>query len=73
MDEFGFLRTPYREVKKGTPTGEITHLRADEEIRSVLAPMDAMNTSLAIVPEPASGSLALVAGMSLMAMRRRRR
>ncbi len=42
VDEFGFLRTPYREVKGGKPTGKVIHLRADEEIRAVLAPMDAM-------------------------------
>ena len=42
VDEFGFLRTPYREVKGGRPTGKVVHLRADEEIRAVLAPMDTL-------------------------------
>ncbi|MEZ6317515.1 MAG: DNA-directed RNA polymerase subunit beta, partial [Phycisphaerales bacterium] len=42
VDEFGFLRTPYREVKGGKPTGKVVQLRADEEIRAVLAPVDAM-------------------------------
>jgi DNA-directed RNA polymerase subunit beta len=42
VDEFGFLRTPYRVVKNGKVTGEIIELRADEEIRAVLAPTDAL-------------------------------
>ena len=40
-DEYGFLRTPYREVKEGKP-GKIVYLRADEEMRAILAPTDAM-------------------------------
>ena len=43
VDEYGFLRTPYREVKDGALTGKIVQLRADEEIRSVLAPADVLN------------------------------
>ncbi|MBX3410981.1 MAG: DNA-directed RNA polymerase subunit beta [Phycisphaeraceae bacterium] len=42
IDEFGFLRTPYREVKEGKPTGKIIHLRADEEMKAVLAPADSL-------------------------------
>ena len=42
VDDYGFLRTPYREVKNGELTGEIVQLRADEEIRAVLAPTDAL-------------------------------
>ena len=42
VDEYGFLRTPYRKVEKGKVTEEIAHLRADEEIRAVLAPTDAL-------------------------------
>ncbi len=44
VDEYGFLRTPYRVLKNGTPTDEIVELRADEEIRAVLAPTDALTT-----------------------------
>ena len=40
IDEYGFLRTLYRVVKKGKVTGDITHLRADEEARAVLTPTD---------------------------------
>jgi DNA-directed RNA polymerase subunit beta len=40
-DEYGFLVTPYREVKKGKVTDEIVYLRADEEIHKVVAPADA--------------------------------
>ncbi|MGJ8636505.1 MAG: DNA-directed RNA polymerase subunit beta [Phycisphaerales bacterium] len=42
VDEYGFLRTPYREVQDGKLTGKILNLRADEEIRSVLAPADVL-------------------------------
>jgi len=38
VDEYGFLRTPYRDVK----SGKVVHLRADEEMRAVLAPADAL-------------------------------
>ncbi|MFO0856993.1 MAG: DNA-directed RNA polymerase subunit beta [Phycisphaerales bacterium] len=43
IDEYGFLRTPYREVKDGKVTGKIINLRADEEMRAVLAPTDALD------------------------------
>ncbi len=42
IDEYGFLRTPYREAKDGSATGNIIHLRADEEMKAVLAPADAL-------------------------------
>ncbi|MFN9992399.1 MAG: DNA-directed RNA polymerase subunit beta [Phycisphaerales bacterium] len=42
IDEYGFLRTPYRESKDGAP-GKIRQLRADEEMRAVLAPADAID------------------------------
>ncbi|MBL8769633.1 MAG: DNA-directed RNA polymerase subunit beta [Planctomycetes bacterium] len=40
IDEYGFLVTPYREVKSGKLTGETKLLRADEEYESILAPAD---------------------------------
>ncbi len=43
IDDYGFLRTPYREVKNGKPTGKVIELRADEEMRAVLAPADAID------------------------------
>jgi DNA-directed RNA polymerase subunit beta len=43
IDEYGFLRTPYREVKDGKATGKHIHLRADEEMKAVLAPTDALD------------------------------
>jgi DNA-directed RNA polymerase subunit beta len=43
IDEYGFLRTQYREVKDGKVTGKIISLRADEEMRAVLAPTDALD------------------------------
>ncbi len=43
IDEYGFLRTPYREAKNGASTGKIVHLRADEEMKAILAPADALD------------------------------
>ncbi|MCB9893750.1 MAG: DNA-directed RNA polymerase subunit beta [Planctomycetes bacterium] len=40
-DEYGFLVTPYRVVKKGKVTDEIMFLRADEEVGMIIAPADA--------------------------------
>jgi len=40
VDELGFLITPYREVKKGKPTGKVVYLRADQEEGHTLAPAD---------------------------------
>ncbi len=45
IDDYGFLRTPYRQVKDGVATGKIIQLRADEEMKAVLAPTDAMDTT----------------------------
>ncbi|MEY3231676.1 MAG: DNA-directed polymerase subunit beta [Planctomycetota bacterium] len=42
IDEYGFLRTPYREVRDGKVTGKIVHLRADEEMEAILAPADSL-------------------------------
>ena len=44
VDEYGFLTTPYRKVSRGRPTGEIGMLRADEEMETVLAPPDALES-----------------------------
>ncbi len=40
VDEYGFLITPYRPVGRGKINGEVQYLRADEEMRSTLAPPD---------------------------------
>ena len=42
IDEYGFLRTPYREIKNGKATNNVIHLRADEEMRAVLAPAESL-------------------------------
>src|SRR6478735_2790017 len=42
IDEYGFLITPYRVVKDGKVNGEHKYLRADEEMKSILAPPDAV-------------------------------
>ncbi|MCG8585506.1 MAG: DNA-directed RNA polymerase subunit beta, partial [Pirellulales bacterium] len=40
VDEYGFLITPYRVVKKGRLTDEVVWLRADEESEALVAPAD---------------------------------
>src|SRR5690242_20056355 len=40
LDEYGFLITPYRVVKDGKVNGKHKMLRADEEMKAVLAPPD---------------------------------
>jgi len=40
LDDYGFLVTPYREVKKGKLTDRIVWMRADEEFGHTLAPAD---------------------------------
>ncbi|MCC6660408.1 MAG: DNA-directed RNA polymerase subunit beta [Phycisphaerales bacterium] len=44
VDDYGFLRTPYRDVKGGKLSGRVSELRADEEMQAVLAPTDALDT-----------------------------
>ncbi len=41
VDDFGFLVTPYRVVSDGK-IGDVAYLRADEEMREILAPPEAM-------------------------------
>ena len=41
VDDYGFLVTPYRQVKKGKLAEEIVWLRADEESEAYVAPADA--------------------------------
>ncbi len=49
VDDYGFLVTPYRKVEKGRVNGHTVLLRADEEMRAVLAPPEAV--------DPKSGKL----------------
>ncbi|HLL88327.1 MAG TPA: DNA-directed RNA polymerase subunit beta, partial [Tepidisphaeraceae bacterium] len=43
LDEYGFLITPYRVVEEGHVNGKHKYLRADEEMKAVLAPPDAVD------------------------------
>src|SRR5207244_2209958 len=44
VDEFGFLITPYRCVgRDGKVNGQFEFLRADEEMKSILAPSDVVD------------------------------
>ncbi|MHC4117510.1 MAG: DNA-directed RNA polymerase subunit beta [Planctomycetota bacterium] len=49
IDEYGFLLTPYRKVKRGKVTNDVEYLRADEEMKAIFAPPSAV--------DPASGKL----------------
>ncbi len=40
LDSYGFLTTPYRQVKKGKLSSEVVFLRADEETGQIIAPAD---------------------------------
>jgi DNA-directed RNA polymerase subunit beta len=40
IDEYGFLITPYRVVEEGKVNGQHKYLRADEEMKAILAPPD---------------------------------
>src|SRR5258705_8495273 len=42
IDDYGFLITPYRVVKDTKVNGQHKYLRADEEMKSILAPPDAV-------------------------------
>ncbi len=37
IDEYGFLLTPYRKVEKGKATNKVDYLRADEDMKAVIA------------------------------------
>jgi DNA-directed RNA polymerase subunit beta len=43
IDDYGFLLTPYRKVEKGKDTGKTVELRADEEMKAVLATSDVLD------------------------------
>ncbi len=52
VDEFGFIRTPFRVVKDGVLTGEIHWLAPDEDERFFIAPADTpVDEKGRIVPE----------------------
>ena len=43
IDEYGFLLTPYRKIKRGKETGEVEYLRADQEMKSILATSEVLD------------------------------
>ncbi|MCH8006292.1 MAG: DNA-directed RNA polymerase subunit beta [Planctomycetes bacterium] len=45
IDEYGFLLTPYRKVKKSKVTGDVEYLRADQEMKAVMATPDVLDSS----------------------------
>ncbi len=40
VDEYGFIRSPYRVVREGRVTDEVVYLAADEEMNAFIAPAD---------------------------------
>ncbi|MBU0617502.1 MAG: DNA-directed RNA polymerase subunit beta, partial [Planctomycetes bacterium] len=46
VDEYGFLITPYRQVRRGRVNGDVVRLRADEEMKATLAPPDVVELPL---------------------------
>ncbi len=52
VDEYGFLLSPYRHVKKGKIVGEVEFLRADEEMKAVFAPPSAVNPKTLKIETP---------------------
>ncbi|MDR0390438.1 MAG: DNA-directed RNA polymerase subunit beta [Planctomycetaceae bacterium] len=57
VDEFGFLVSPYRQVKDGKLTDKIDWLRADEEHEVKVAPADVSIDKKKIKPDPISGTV----------------
>ncbi|MDY7107231.1 MAG: DNA-directed RNA polymerase subunit beta [Planctomycetota bacterium] len=43
IDEYGFLLTPYQKIEKGRVTGDIEYLRADQEMKGILATSDVLD------------------------------
>ncbi|MBL9118737.1 MAG: DNA-directed RNA polymerase subunit beta [Phycisphaerae bacterium] len=43
IDDYGFLLTPYRKVKSGKATNDVLRLRADEELKKILATSDMLD------------------------------
>lgn len=43
IDEYGFLLTPYRKIKGGKATGDVEYLRADQEMKAILATSDVLD------------------------------
>jgi len=51
IDEYGFLLTPYRKVRKSKVTEDVEYLRADEEMKVVFAPPSAVDSDSGKIPE----------------------
>jgi len=58
VDEYGFLVTPYRAIRKGKLTDEIEWLRADQEHEGFLAPADAVVEDDKLVGDAAGNIIA---------------
>ena len=52
IDEYGFLLTPYQKIHRGKVTGEVEYLRADQEMKAVLATSDVLDEKGRITSGP---------------------
>ncbi|OWK35926.1 DNA-directed RNA polymerase subunit beta [Fimbriiglobus ruber] len=57
IDEYGFLTTPYREVKGAKLSHDVVKLRADEEAQLKLAPADVPTEGDKITPDRINGRI----------------
>jgi len=51
IDEYGFLLTPYRKVKRGKVTDQVDYLRADEEMKVIFAPPSEVDAKSGKIPK----------------------
>ena len=51
IDEYGFIQTPYRTVNRLKATEEVSYLRADEEMNTVLAPTEVLDEKDKIIED----------------------
>jgi DNA-directed RNA polymerase subunit beta len=51
IDEYGFLLTPYRKIKNSKVTDEVGYLRADEDMKAVIAAPATVDQQTGKIPE----------------------
>lgn len=51
VDEYGFLLTPYRKIKNSKVTDEVGYLRADEDMKAVIAAPATVDQQTGKIPE----------------------
>jgi len=51
VDEYGFLLTPYRKIKNSKVTDEVDYLRADEDMKAIIAAPATVDQQAGEIPE----------------------